>query len=193
VRFVVAVDPGANGGVAVFAGAVRCLNLPRKDDDKLSLFTALAAEAGAVSEAPPVLVLERVGGYIEGRPAPGSHMFNFGWGAAFVAGVCRGRGYSFFHVRPQDWQAPLGLGTSEQAGGERPWKRLLLAEARRRFPHLKVTGRTGDALLIGDYFWTTHLGQRPLSFPPQASPGLCGARDWPTALTVQSSTTTNKE
>lgn len=54
-------------------------------------------------------------------------------------------------VPPREWQAPLHLGTRRDSGSTVIWKNKLKAEAQRRFPHLKVTLATADALLILDW------------------------------------------
>jgi hypothetical protein len=54
-------------------------------------------------------------------------------------------------VRPQVWQKAFGLGTASACASKSIWKNKLKAEAQRRFPHLKVTHKTGDALLILEY------------------------------------------
>ena len=51
-------------------------------------------------------------------------------------------------MRPQDWQKGFGLGTASACASKRIWKNKLKAEAQRRFPHLNVTLKTADALLI---------------------------------------------
>ena len=53
-------------------------------------------------------------------------------------------------VRPQEWQKGLSLGTSK--GMTRTeWKNKLKAEAQRRFPKIKVTLKTADAILLLAY------------------------------------------
>jgi hypothetical protein len=42
----------------------------------------------------------------------------------------------------------FGLGTASRCASKSEWKNKLKAEAQRRFPDLKVTLKTADALLI---------------------------------------------
>jgi hypothetical protein len=54
-------------------------------------------------------------------------------------------------VRPQVWQKGFGLGTASTCASKSEWKNKLKAEAQRRFPHLPVTLKTSDALLLLEY------------------------------------------
>ena len=91
--------------------------------------------------------IEQVGGYI-GRPQPGSHMFKFGFGAGFIHGLLAANSIITHLVRPQVWQKGLS-GVDKLKGPDR--KRALRAEATRRFPNVKTTLSTCDALLIAEY------------------------------------------
>ena len=94
-----------------------------------------------------VCVMEATGGYV-GRAQPASYAYRFGENAGFLKGVIQTLGVRLVLVRPQDWQKGFGLGTASACASKRIWKNKLKAEAQRRFPHLKVTLKTADALLI---------------------------------------------
>ena len=117
-----------------------------------SVKAAASMEGGEV-----VCVLEKVGGYA-GKGQPGSAMFVFGENFGFWKGVIQALEIRLELVRPQVWQKGLGLGTASACGSKPEWKNKLKAEAQRRFPHLTVTGRTADALLLLDYAMRTGLG-----------------------------------
>ena len=55
-------------------------------------------------------------------------------------------------VRPQVWQKGFGLGTASACAKKSEWKNKLKGEAQRRFPELRVTLGTADALLIGEWY-----------------------------------------
>ena len=94
-----------------------------------------------------VCVLEEVSGFA-GKAQPGSAMFRFGEHFGFIKGVVQALEIRLVLVRPQVWQKGFGLGTASACASKTIWKNKLKAEAQRRFPHLNVTLKTADALLI---------------------------------------------
>jgi hypothetical protein len=92
-------------------------------------------------------VLEEVSGFA-GKAQPGSAMFRFGEHFGFIKGVIQALEIRLVLVRPQAWQKGFGLGTASACSSKTEWKNKLKAEAQRRFPHLGVTLKTADALLI---------------------------------------------
>jgi hypothetical protein len=147
----IAIDPGASGGIAVKYGEQRpyVVPMPENDGDLIEFIrnVKLSAE-GANQEF--CAVMERVGGFIAGNPAPGSAMFNFGRGVGFIEGVLRATGWRLEFVRPQEWQKSVGAGSRD--GRTAPqWKRHLRDIACRLYPELKITLKTCDALLIMEH------------------------------------------
>jgi crossover junction endodeoxyribonuclease RuvC len=147
VKTILAIDPGLSGGVAVSRfGKTECWPMPETQGDLLALVrdikTAAAVEAGEL-----VCVLEEVSGFA-GKAQPGSAMFRFGEHFGFVKGVVQTLEIRLVLVRPQVWQKGFGLGTASACASKTEWKNKLKAEAQRRFPHLNVTLKTADALLI---------------------------------------------
>ena len=94
-----------------------------------------------------VCVLEEVSGFA-GKAQPGSAMFRFGEHFGFLKGIIQALEVRLVLVRPQVWQRGFGLGTASACASKTIWKNKLKAEAQRRFPHLNVTLKTADALLI---------------------------------------------
>lgn len=138
-----AVDPGANGGLAwsVNGGPAATANMPDTVMDLVELLENIG-EGSSVRAW-----LEEVGGYAGGEGAPGSAMFNFGRGYGNLEGALAALRVPVHLVRPQKWQKALGLGT--KAGlTKTQWKNKLKAKAQQLHPHLKVTLSTADALLI---------------------------------------------
>jgi len=139
-----AVDPGKSGGIAVrYPGdKVLAFKMPPTEGDLRDLFVRLYNP-----DNPTVANVEKVGGYIGGPGAPGSAMFNFGRNHGFTLGLLSALYIRTELITPQQWQKRLSLGTSK---GMKPteWKNKLKAEAQRRFPDMKVTLYTADALLI---------------------------------------------
>lgn len=164
---VLAIDPGASGGMAWHDTATRkttCRPMPDTEGDILSCLSELAALSGDE----PTCYLEEVGGFT-GAPTPGSAMFNFGEGYGFIRGVLMALRYRVEMVRPQKWQAAMGIGNASslrpegfkdmsperqkaaKAAAKTEWKRKLKSHAERLYPNQKVTLKTCDALLILDY------------------------------------------
>lgn len=120
--------------------------MPETEGDRVALLREVR-DAAAVEGCELVCVLEQVGGFV-GRGQPGSAMFRFGENFGFIKGVIQTLGIRLVLVRPQLWQKGFGLGTASSCASKNIWKNKLKAEAQRRFPHLNVTHRTADALLI---------------------------------------------
>ena len=144
---ILAIDPGASGGLARNDdGGTHAIPMPETDGDLVDFLRAVRIGVGTVW-------VEEVGGYI-GRPQPGSAMFKFGFGAGVIRGALMAFGYRVELVRPQKWQKHFSLGAKKDCQTSSEWKNKLKAEAQRKFPHLTVTLKTADALLILDYAMT---------------------------------------
>jgi hypothetical protein len=154
VKPILAIDPGASGGIAVLdsEGNPNCFNMPDTFGDVVECLRA-ARSTGIVTA-----FVEEVGGFC-GVGQPGSAMFKFGKGCGVIEGALMALGFRIELVKPQKWQKHFGLGTTKQAGGKADWKRKLKAEAQRRFPACDVTLKTADALLILDYARTQEVGR----------------------------------
>ena len=146
----VAIDPGHSGGIAVrYPHSVAAYPMPDTDADTLDTLREIIATARR--EGWPVsAVVEKVGGYVGGKGQPGSAMFTFGESFGFLCGCLMALEIPLRLVRPQQWQAALQLGKSTGHASKAAWKRHLRAEAARRFPQLRPTLATADALLLLD-------------------------------------------
>jgi len=150
VKTIIAIDPGASGGVAVWVyGVAGCRAMPPTGGDRVALLRGLKA-ASDKSGVETVCMMEATSGYV-GRPQPGSAMYRFGEDCGFLKGIIQTLGMRLELVRPQVWQKAFGLGTASACASKTIWKNKLKAEAQRRFPHLEVTLKTADALLILEY------------------------------------------
>ena len=141
-QIIIAIDPGKNGGIAWSDadGNVQSTRMPHTEGDVVELLSSLTAFAPDRR-----CYIEKVGGYIAGKAAPGSAMFKFGRGYGVLMGALLALGWRVIEVPPATWQKWLGIGVCK---GD---KNKLKAEAQRRFPTQKVTLCTADALLIYDY------------------------------------------
>lgn len=145
-----AIDPGRSGGIAIRHpdGSVRAYAMPETDADVLGLLRE-TSEAARREGWSPTAYVEKVSGYV-GKGQPGSAMFRFGESYGFLLGVLMALAVPVRLVRPQQWQAALQLGRAGDHASQPAWKRHLRAEAARRFPTLKPTLATADALLLLD-------------------------------------------
>lgn len=137
--------------------------MPATQGDLLDLIRSLKAAADAEGRE-TVCVLEEVSGFA-GQAQPGSAMFKFGEHYGFAKGVVQSLGIKLVLVRPQIWQKGFGLGTASNCASKSEWKNKLKAEAQRRFPHISVTLKTADALLILDWFSRTENGAHGVRRP----------------------------
>ena len=71
--WMVAIDPGASGGIASVTvnNMVDAIKMPETEGDVLAKLKSLRTYHD-------VIVIEQVGGYVGGAGSPGSAMFNFG-------------------------------------------------------------------------------------------------------------------
>ena len=145
---VIGIDSGANGGV--------CVLYPDK--------AAFAAQIGSITELRDILetaekyakeksyslecFVEEVTGYIGGKPQPASRSFVLGKSYGSILGLLVGLGIPFRTVRPQKWQTGLsGVRGIEYTARKRRLKEI----AAERYPQLKPTLKTADAILIAEY------------------------------------------
>lgn len=172
----IGIDPGGCGGIAVYRTGepVVAYAMPPTQADVLHLMRELTPEP-----ARSLAFAESFGGFV-GKAQPGSSAFKFGRGFGFLLGVLHERGVRVEMVLPRTWQKGFNLGRASASESKAHWKRKLRAEAQRRFPALKVTLSTADALLILDHglrtmratddmkaFWI------PASPPPEAAGSRC--------------------
>ena len=93
-----------------------------------------------------VVYVEKVGGYVGGKGAPGSAMFHFGRNVGFIHGLIASTKTRVIEVAPQRWQKTIQAGTKATHGTR--WKAHLKQIAQQRHPRLSITLKTADALLI---------------------------------------------
>lgn len=158
----VAIDPGASGGIAFRTadGKTLCRPMPETEGDVVVVIKSLSCMN------PSAVVMEQVGGFIAGKFNPGSAMFNFGMNYGILKGAVQALGMPLVLVRPQAWQKALSLGKKSdfdyfdvakrgKSKGKKikknKWKEHLLDVAVSLYPEQNVTYKTADALLILKY------------------------------------------
>jgi hypothetical protein len=166
-KTIIGIDTGASGGIAWWTETgVGCEPMPDTEGDILQLLRCVAVNEAEV-------YIEQNFGFVAGGTVPSSAMFTMGRNVGFIHGVIAALGCRVIEVRPQVWQKALGLGVSGKqkpdysacatvescqvekkrvqqinSGIKRDWKNKLKAKAQQLFPHLKVTLKTCDALLL---------------------------------------------
>ncbi len=137
---ILAIDPGASGGLAYLGASGIILNsMPTTDQD----ISVLVMDRLAISD---VVYIEKVGGYVGGKGAPGSSMFQFGRNVGFLHGLIAASKTRVIEVPPQRWQKTVQAGTSKTHANR--WKAHLKQIAQQRQPRLVITLKTADAVLI---------------------------------------------
>lgn len=137
---ILAIDPGASGGIAHYLdGRVIVEPMPGTDGDIRDVLINWLAQSD-------VVYIEKVGGYIGGKGAPGSAMFNFGRNVGFLHGLIASMNVRCIEVPPQRWQKTIQAGTSKTHGTR--WKAHLKGIAQQRQPGIFITLKTADAVLL---------------------------------------------
>lgn len=145
------IDPGASGGLSSISPlsslrkvTVTAIPMPETERDVWEWFKT---GRSAVEFA----VIEKVGGFIQGNPAPGSAMFNFGRGTGLLIGFLIACHIPFEEITPQKWQKGLGIAPRRKDEEKTQFKNRLKAFAQKLFPDIKVTLKTCDSLLIAEF------------------------------------------
>ena len=142
---IIAIDPGKNGGIAIYSIDNNCLiEISKMPDTPLDILNLLS-----MYSQNSICYLEKVGG-IPGQGGASS-MFNFGKGFGHLEMALLCRKISTVEVTPQKWQKALQLGVKGKKSNT-DWKNKLKAKAQQLFPYVgKITLATSDALLILEY------------------------------------------
>jgi hypothetical protein len=149
----ITIDPGVNGGIAWdTAQLASCMGMPGSDTETAEEIQRLAEMDDVLLRIRPGIkcIIEDVPKFV-GRALPGSTIFPLAFNCGLVRGIAVSLRMPVILVRPQDWQKHFRLGTKGDTSGTTEWKNRLKAEAQRRYPHLKVSLKTADALLLLAY------------------------------------------
>ena len=143
---ILAIDPGKSGVLVWGDGSTagtKSAKMPETAHDLRDLLYEIIDELGES----PTVYMEKVGGFIAGRGAPGSAMFNFGRNVGILEGVVVGMNLRLILSTPQKWQSAMALGRKGKSTTT-VWKNKLKAAAQNLFPAHKITLYTADAFLI---------------------------------------------
>lgn len=145
---IVAIDPGANGGMAFFDGeTVRAFKMPDTYPGILDALRELRLEVPAVRA-----VVEKAGQHVAGNNASASCKFARHVGhlemALYAANIPQ-----HTPVHPRTWQRSLGTLPKDKSERKRRIKELMQAQ----YPYLDVTLWNADAL--GILTWAMKEGE----------------------------------
>lgn len=142
-RKIIGIDPGVNGGIAVYSCDVKkIVEVAKMPGTPQELLTFLR-----VYKCNSVCYLERVQG-MPGNSA--SAMFNFGRGFGQIEMALLALKIPYTEITPQKWQKELQLGHKGSKTSTQ-WKNKLKERAQQLYPNLKITLATSDSLLIVEY------------------------------------------
>jgi hypothetical protein len=134
---ILAIDPGASGGLALYNtfGLTDSWPMPDTMPGQIDLLRSLYAVNPGMA-----CIIEKVGSYRPGNSGPGACTFARHCG--HLEAACYALGIPVEQVAPSVWQKALGALPKEKP--ER--KRMIRDLMARRYPHLSVTLKTADAL-----------------------------------------------
>ena len=137
----IAIDPGAAGGIAYTDedGNVQAMPMPEGMTEQIEAIQMLRA-AGHLK-----CIMENVGFHMPGNSATATAKFARHCG--HLEAACYAFGISVEYVAPQKWMKALGTWSKDK----RERKAQIKEGMARRYPHLSVTLKTADAL--GIYTW----------------------------------------
>lgn len=140
-RKIIAIDPGANGGIATYSADTRelieVIKMPETPQELLRFLRYYQLNT--------ICYLEKVGG-LPGMG--GSRMFNFGKQFGWLEMALLSCKIPTVEVTPQKWQKELQLGNKRDKTSTQ-WKNKLKQRAEQLFPNAgKITLAVSDALLI---------------------------------------------
>ena len=133
--FLLAIDPGANGGWVYKGGPI--------------VFCGKNSELPQLTiNRETIIIVEKVPPYV-GKFIPSSAAFKLGYSYGWIVG--KFANYKTHHITPQVWQKFLNIGTKGEQSTTQ-WKNKLKEEAIKLFPNQKrITLATADAYLLLHY------------------------------------------
>ncbi|MBP7830363.1 MAG: hypothetical protein KA248_10640 [Kiritimatiellae bacterium] len=139
---ILAIDPGQSGGIAWMDddGIVNSADMPPTAGDIIDHLRMLKATGRDVTA-----YLEKTGGYVPGNSGPAACKFARGCG--LLEGAIMALSIPLIEVSPTVWMKALGAFPKDKRERKNAIKGLMQA----RYPHLKITLSTADALGLLTY------------------------------------------
>ena len=140
-RIYIGIDPGKNGGIGIiFNDKAKCIKCP-------ATVSEMADEIEILNEYPDIqkqAIIESVWSF----PKQGvKSVFTFGQGYGQWLGILAAYKIPYIQVIPRKWQRHYGSLSKDKKERKNQLKHL----AQQRFPDIKITLATADALLLANY------------------------------------------
>ena len=141
-KTIIAADPGKGGGFAVLInGQIELHNMPET-------LTEISEWMRGYISNETVFVMEEIPKYCGGG-LPESAIFKMAQNFGRLEGIAVSIGFKLVRFQPKAWQKGLGMVKGKLKSSK--WKSALANRAKELYPHLHVTLKTSDALLILDW------------------------------------------
>ena len=139
---ILAIDPGQSGGIAWMDddGIINCADMPPTPGDIIDHLRMLKANGHTLTA-----YLEKTGGYVPGNSGPAACKFARGCG--LLEGAIMALSIPLVEIAPAVWMKSLGALPKDKRERKNAIKGLMQA----RYPHLKITLSTADALGLLTY------------------------------------------
>lgn len=148
-KYIIGIDPGANGGIAVLdidGNVIDVRKMPDTPQDILECLRKYSSSALFGNDG--VCYLEKVGTGMPGQSSKATATFARHCGHLEMALLALG--IKTNDVTPNKWEKSYQLGKST-AASKTEWKNKLKAKAQQLFPKERVTLAVCDALLLAEY------------------------------------------
>ena len=142
------IDPGKHGGLCVLnsSGDIVVLHTMPQTPTDLTLLLGELYE----HHSPLVCAIERVGG----KPGQGGvAMFNFGYNYGQLIQCLTDSNIAHTEILPAKWQTAMGC-RGKRGESKTAHKNRIKDMAKRKYPNVKITLATADAVMIACYALT---------------------------------------
>lgn len=141
-KIYIGIDPGVGGGIAFLNGDE--LNVKNCPDDEFGMAEEISMCKDIADGTPIMACIEMV----HSMPRQGvASTFKFGKNYGQWLGILAAHKIPFIDVSPYKWQKHFGTQPKDKGDRKRNLKRI----AQQRYPDVKVTLKTADAILICKY------------------------------------------
>ena len=149
-KYIIGIDPGANGGIAVLDIDGNVIDVRKMPDTPQDILECLRKySSSTLFSNDGVCYIEKVGTGMPGQSSKATATFARHCGHLEMALLALG--IKTNDVTPNKWEKSYQLGKSTDAISKTVWKNKLKAKAQQLFPKERVTLAICDALLLAEY------------------------------------------
>jgi hypothetical protein len=141
-RIYIGIDPGKSGGIGIiYNNMAYCKKCP-------TTVSEMAEEIKICLELAPDIQKQAIIEAVHSFPSQGVRsVFTFGEGYGKWLGILAAHKIPYIQVSPQKWQKHYGSLSRDKKERKNQLKHL----AQQRFPEIKITLATADAILLANY------------------------------------------